>query len=90
MKSGWKIPMPEREDSVLQVKERQSVGVTKETQKGLWPIINASRIPSGILTIKEGAFDFEHPCNDTLLQCEKHRQVTLKRELDPVCFECTR
>ena len=34
-------------------------------------------------------FNFEHPCNDTLLQSGKHRQVTLKRELDPICFEST-
>ena len=33
---------------------------------------------------RRGTFDFEHPCNDTLLQSGEHRQVTLKRELDPV------
>ena len=37
---------------------------------------------------RRGTFDFEHSCNDSLLQCREHSQVTLNRKLDPISFEC--
>ena len=55
MKSSWKAPTPtpEREGSVLQAKEKQSVGfVQKKHKKVYGQLCNASRVPSGIPTIK--------------------------------------